>query len=148
MTEAIEMDVLPELGFYGLAGGATTPAPLLDEVRRGEDLGFGTCFLSERFNVKEAASLCGAAGAVSSRLDLSGRRLWVRSSHDRGGRDGRAAGTGVLRAGGRPHDTGAAARRGAEGRGPRLRDLLLVRALQREGGRQPVRGGRGRQLPP
>ena len=64
-------DVLAELGFYGLAGGPTTPAPLLDEVRLGEDLGFGTCFLSERFNVKEAATLCGAAGAVSTRLRIA-----------------------------------------------------------------------------
>lgn len=63
--------VLPELGFYGLAGGPTTPAPLLDEVRLGEELGFGTCFLSERFNVKEAATLCGAAGAVSSRIQIA-----------------------------------------------------------------------------
>jgi probable F420-dependent oxidoreductase len=67
MTDAL----LPELGFYGLAGGPTTPAPLLDEVRLGEELGFGTCFVSERFNVKEAATLCGAAGAVSSRLRIA-----------------------------------------------------------------------------
>lgn len=62
---------LAELGFYGLAGGPTTPAPLLDEVRLGEELGFGTCFLSERFNVKEAATLCGAAGAVTTRLGIA-----------------------------------------------------------------------------
>src|SRR5690349_6850863 len=80
-------------------------------------------------------SVAGPPAAGRALLDLTGRQLWVRSSHDRGDRDGRAAGTGVLRAGGRPHDTGAAARRGADGRGPRLRDLLLVRALQREGGR-------------
>jgi probable F420-dependent oxidoreductase len=40
-------------------------------VRLGEELGFGTCFVSERFNVKEAATLCGAAGAVSSRLRIA-----------------------------------------------------------------------------
>jgi len=71
MSEPSVDDVLPELGFYGLAGGPTTPAPLLDEVRLGEALGFGTCFLSERFNVKEAATLCGAAGAASSRIQLA-----------------------------------------------------------------------------
>ncbi|WP_421121552.1 TIGR03857 family LLM class F420-dependent oxidoreductase [Aquihabitans daechungensis] len=72
MTDALPLhDPLPELGFYGLAGGPTTPAPLLEEVRLGEELGFGTCFLSERFNVKEAATLCGAAGAVSSRLRIA-----------------------------------------------------------------------------
>ncbi|MCU1368996.1 MAG: Phthiodiolone/phenolphthiodiolone dimycocerosates ketoreductase [Ilumatobacteraceae bacterium] len=71
MSESTRDQVLPELGFYGLAGGPTTPAPLLDEVRLGEQLGFGTCFLSERFNVKEAASLCGAAGAVSTRIQIA-----------------------------------------------------------------------------
>ncbi|MGN6693937.1 MAG: TIGR03857 family LLM class F420-dependent oxidoreductase [Aquihabitans sp.] len=71
MSEVTDQDVLSELGFYGLAGGPTTPAPLLDEVRLGEALGFGTCFLSERFNVKEAASLCGAAGAVSERIQIA-----------------------------------------------------------------------------
>lgn len=66
-----ELPVLPEIGCYGLAGGPTTPAPLLDEVRLAEELGFGTCFLSERFNVKEAAVLSGAAGAVTSRIQIA-----------------------------------------------------------------------------
>lgn len=65
------VDQLPEIGFYGLAGGPTTPAPLLDEVRLAEDLGFGSCFLSERFNVKEAATLCGAVGAASTTLGIA-----------------------------------------------------------------------------
>ena len=29
----------------------------MDEARRGEELGFGTGFISERWNVKEASSL-------------------------------------------------------------------------------------------
>ena len=62
---------LHEIGFYGLAGGPTTPAPLLDEVRTAEALGFGSCFLSERFNVKEAATLCGAVGATSQHLGIA-----------------------------------------------------------------------------
>lgn len=66
-----ELPALPEIGCYGLAGGPTTPAPLLDEVRLAEELGFGTCFLSERFNVKEAAVLSGAAGAVTSRIQIA-----------------------------------------------------------------------------
>jgi len=32
----------------------------MDEARRGEELGFGTAFISERWNVKEASSLTGA----------------------------------------------------------------------------------------
>ena len=59
---------------------ATTfwPAPevrarptLMDEARRGEELGFGTGFISERWNVKEASSLTGAALAVTSRMQIA-----------------------------------------------------------------------------
>jgi probable F420-dependent oxidoreductase len=34
-------------------------------------MGFGTVFISERYNKKEAATLCGAAGAVSDRIRIS-----------------------------------------------------------------------------
>ncbi|WP_245545834.1 TIGR03857 family LLM class F420-dependent oxidoreductase [Nocardia higoensis] len=60
----------PELGCYGLAGHVTTARTLLDEVREAEDLGFGSIFLSERFNTKEAIAMAGAAGAVSSRIGI------------------------------------------------------------------------------
>ena len=62
---------LDELGFYLLAGGATSPAALLDEAREGEALGLGTAFISERYNVKEAATLAGAAGAVTSDMRIA-----------------------------------------------------------------------------
>ena len=62
---------LPELGFYGLPGHTDSPADLLDECRRAEEVGLGACFISERFNVKEAASLTGAACAVSSTLGVA-----------------------------------------------------------------------------
>ena len=61
----------PELGFYGLAGAAKSPAALIDECRQGEMLGFGTVFLSERFNVKEIATISGVAGAVTSRMRIA-----------------------------------------------------------------------------
>ncbi len=64
--------VLDELGFYLLAGaGGEGPATLMDEARRGEELGFGTGFISERWNVKEASSLTGAACAVTSRMQIA-----------------------------------------------------------------------------
>ena len=64
--------VLDELGFYLLAGaGGEGPATLVDEARQGEELGFGTGFVSERWNVKEASSLTGAALAVTSRLRIA-----------------------------------------------------------------------------
>lgn len=62
---------LPELGFYGLAGHAVRPRSLLDEARDGEALGLGSCFISERFNVKDAPTLCGAVAGVTERLGIA-----------------------------------------------------------------------------
>jgi probable F420-dependent oxidoreductase len=62
---------LPELGFYGLPGHTDSPRDLLDECRRAEEIGLGACFISERFNVKESASLTGAACAVTDRLGVA-----------------------------------------------------------------------------
>jgi probable F420-dependent oxidoreductase len=59
-----------ELGFYTLAGQAASARDLLDEVRQGERMGLGTVFVSERYDKKEAATLCGAAGAVSERIRI------------------------------------------------------------------------------
>lgn len=60
----------PQLGFYTLAGAPESPRKLIDEVRAAEALGLGACFISERFNVKEAATLSGAAGAVSNDIRI------------------------------------------------------------------------------
>ncbi|MEO7570920.1 MAG: TIGR03857 family LLM class F420-dependent oxidoreductase [Acidimicrobiales bacterium] len=60
-----------ELGFYGLAGHVDNPRDLLQEVRDAERIGLGSVFLSERFNVKEAATLCGAAAAVSEEVGIA-----------------------------------------------------------------------------
>jgi probable F420-dependent oxidoreductase len=64
-------DVLTELGFYTLAGQPDTSRALVTEVKEGEALGLGTAFISERYNKKEAATLCGAAGAVSDSIRIS-----------------------------------------------------------------------------
>jgi probable F420-dependent oxidoreductase len=61
----------PELGFYTLAGAPKSPRDLIDEVRVGEELGLGRVFISERWNVKEAATLAGAVGAVSSEIGIA-----------------------------------------------------------------------------
>jgi probable F420-dependent oxidoreductase len=67
--------VLDELGFYLLAGaggeGPQGPAALMTEARRGEEMGFGTAFISERWNVKEADALSGAACAVTDRIQIA-----------------------------------------------------------------------------
>jgi len=65
------MRVLDELGFYLLGGAPEGPADILEEARRGEELGLGTGFISERWNLKEAASLTGAACAVTSRMQIA-----------------------------------------------------------------------------
>ncbi len=62
---------LNELACYGLAGAAASPRDLLDEVAGAEALGLGSMFLSERFNVKEAVTLSGAAAAVSSTIGIA-----------------------------------------------------------------------------
>jgi probable F420-dependent oxidoreductase len=62
---------LTELGFYGLAGHSASPRDLLAEIARGEELGLGSVFLSERFNVKDAAVLTGAAAAASTTLGIA-----------------------------------------------------------------------------
>ena len=60
-----------ELGFYTLAGAPESPRELIDEMRVAEELGLGSAFISERFNVKEAATLSGAVGAGSTSLGIA-----------------------------------------------------------------------------
>jgi len=61
----------PELGFYTLAGHPDSSRDLIDEVRAGEEMGLGWAFISERFDKKEAATLSGAAGAVSEHIGIA-----------------------------------------------------------------------------
>lgn len=60
----------PELGFYTLAGGAQDPLALVDEIADAERLGLGAVFISERFNVKEAVTLSGAAAVASTNMTI------------------------------------------------------------------------------
>ena len=60
-----------DLGYYTLAGAAMSPRDLIQEAADGERLGLGWAFISERFNVKEAATLSGAVGAVSTKLQIA-----------------------------------------------------------------------------
>jgi probable F420-dependent oxidoreductase len=63
--------VLEELAFYALAGQPASSRDLVQEVVDGEAMGFGTVFVSERYDRKEAATLSGAAGAVSERIRIA-----------------------------------------------------------------------------
>lgn len=60
-----------EIGFYTLAGAPRSPRDLIAEVGAAEALGIGACFISERFNIKEAATLSGAVGAVSNSIGIA-----------------------------------------------------------------------------
>jgi probable F420-dependent oxidoreductase len=62
---------LNELGFYVLAGAPKSPVELLEEIPAAEALGLGSAFISERFNIKEAATLSGAIGAISERINIA-----------------------------------------------------------------------------
>lgn len=70
MTAHLDRQPFPELGFYALAGQPESSRDLIGEVRDAEAIGLGTAFISERYNLKEAATLCGAAGAVSERIRI------------------------------------------------------------------------------
>ncbi|HVR29529.1 MAG TPA: TIGR03857 family LLM class F420-dependent oxidoreductase [Thermoanaerobaculia bacterium] len=67
----MSMPRMNELAFYTLAGQPRSPYELLGEVRDGEAMGFGSTFISERFNFKEAATLSGAAAAVSTEIGIA-----------------------------------------------------------------------------
>lgn len=61
----------PELGCYLLAGQPESPRDLIEEAQQAEALGLGTAFISERYQSKEAATLCGAAGAVTNAIRIA-----------------------------------------------------------------------------
>ena len=60
----------PELGFYTLAGAPKSPRDMLGELADAEAMGLGTAFISERFNIKEAGALTGAAVAVTNSINI------------------------------------------------------------------------------
>lgn len=66
-----EVTSMNELGFYTLPGAPKSPRDLIDEVQEAEELGIGSCFISERFNIKEVVTLSGAVGAVSNQIGIA-----------------------------------------------------------------------------
>jgi probable F420-dependent oxidoreductase len=61
----------PELGFYLLAGAPESPRALVGELADAERLGLGKAFISERWNIKEASTLSGAAAVASTTIGIS-----------------------------------------------------------------------------
>ena len=64
-----------------VGGGSKSPHDLIEEVHDGERLGLDWVFISERFNIKEAATLSGAVGAVSSRHPDRDRATNINTRH-------------------------------------------------------------------
>jgi probable F420-dependent oxidoreductase len=75
--------ILDELGYYLLAGagGNYGPGHVMEEARRGEELGLGTGFISERWNVKEAVSISGAGLAVTTKMNVGTAATNVNTRH-------------------------------------------------------------------
>ena len=67
----LRSEPLGELGFYTLAGHSDSPRDLVDEVRKAEELGLGSVFISERFNLKDAPTLCGAAASITEHIGIA-----------------------------------------------------------------------------
>ncbi len=65
-----QQPAFPELGFYTLAGAPKSPRDMLGELAHAEQLGLGTAFISERFNIKEAGALTGAAVAATNNINI------------------------------------------------------------------------------
>jgi len=61
----------PELGFYTLAGAPPSTRAVVDEMRAADAMGLGFGFISERLAYKEAATVSGAAGAVTERIRIA-----------------------------------------------------------------------------
>lgn len=70
MPHAAADHLMPELACYGLAGHSASPADLITEAARAEELGLGSILLSERFALKDAAVMAGAAVAATSRIGV------------------------------------------------------------------------------
>ncbi len=71
----------PELGFYALPGHTKNPADILEEVSLADKLGIGSAWISERFDVKEAGVLAGAAGAVSKDIFIGTGATNINTRH-------------------------------------------------------------------
>ncbi len=62
---------LDHLGCYVLPGGVPDPRPALQQAKIAEDLGFGTAWISERYDTKDLPSLAGAVGQVTERIRIA-----------------------------------------------------------------------------
>lgn len=62
---------LDRLGCYVLPGGVPDPRPGLHQAKVAEDIGFGTAWISERYDTKDLPALAGAIGQVTTRIRIA-----------------------------------------------------------------------------
>lgn len=81
------MEQLNALGCYTLAGKAEDPHVCIQKVPDAKRLGIGVNFISERFNFKEAAIICGAleascktSGIATGTTNMNTRNAMVTAS--------------------------------------------------------------------
>lgn len=60
-----------DLSVYTLPGRIKNATAALDEARDAEQAGFGTVYLSERLDMKEAGAVCGAISAVTDQINIA-----------------------------------------------------------------------------
>lgn len=61
----------PEFGFYSLPGHALSPKDIFEEVRTGDELGFGSTWIAERPNTKDIGVMGGIAAAESPNMGVA-----------------------------------------------------------------------------
>lgn len=79
--DKLRQSQFPELGFYTLPGHTKNPAEMLEELRQAEAMGLGSAWISERFDVKEAGALAGAACTVTQRMFIGTAATNIHTRH-------------------------------------------------------------------
>lgn len=74
-------ELVPEIGTFILPGRITDPTAALREAVDAERAGFGTVWLSERYDLKDAAAISGAVCALTSRIRFATGLLAVGARH-------------------------------------------------------------------
>ncbi len=65
------MPEYPELGFYALPGHAVDPQQIFEDIPFGDQLGFGSVWLSERMSNKELGVMSGISLAKTDRMAIA-----------------------------------------------------------------------------
>jgi probable F420-dependent oxidoreductase len=69
------------LGTYLLPGRVSDPRPAITQAEAAERLGLGSVWIAERWDTKEAGSLCGAVGQATSKVKVVAGMTHFRTRH-------------------------------------------------------------------